>query len=321
MTREEILSLIGAYATGTLSADERKALFEAALDDQELFDELAREQGLKELLDGPGVKERLATALAPRRRSRSYFSKGWVWGAGAAFAIAVIAGIVLFRTPPQQRELAQVIVPTTPLPPPIATVTPTPAPVTRTPARAIPAPTPTIPAPAASPPPPPRAPASPPPAGQTNDALVVNGTAAGALAAPPTARGGGGGGRGGAVVPRAMAPLARLAAPTSRLAFDYSVTAEGAFRIVPASNGFLSVGANNGSTVSILVDNRPLQAGSVTEVPLPADCVSAIAIFSVREVPAGSLNITGPMDPPSGTKLDPNPTPDSRLIAVVPTKR
>jgi len=40
---DEIRKLIGGYATGTLTAAEQKLLFDAALDDQELFDELARE--------------------------------------------------------------------------------------------------------------------------------------------------------------------------------------------------------------------------------------------------------------------------------------
>ena len=54
MTRDEIRGLIGGYATGSLSEAERRTLFEAALDDQELFDELAREQALKEPAGGAG---------------------------------------------------------------------------------------------------------------------------------------------------------------------------------------------------------------------------------------------------------------------------
>jgi hypothetical protein len=73
--------------------------------------------------------------------------------------------------------------------------------------------------------------------------------------------------------------------------------------------------------MSVLFNNRLLQAGSVTEVPLPADCVSALAIFSAREMPPGLLNFTSPADAASGTKSDPNPTPDSVLIATVPVKR
>ena len=47
MTQEEIRKLLGGYATNALSADERRILFEAALEDQELFDVLAKEQALE----------------------------------------------------------------------------------------------------------------------------------------------------------------------------------------------------------------------------------------------------------------------------------
>ncbi len=140
MTRDEIRGLIGGVCHRDAERGaERKALFEAALDDQELFDELAREQALKELLDGPGVKERLITALAPRQKpwwSSAGWEKAWVWAAAGAFAIAVIAGIVLLKTPRQEKpaEIAQVIAPRTAPPPPISEPTP-PAPAPAAPAR------------------------------------------------------------------------------------------------------------------------------------------------------------------------------------------
>ena len=37
MKREDIEKLLGGYATGTLTGEERQALFEAALTDQALF--------------------------------------------------------------------------------------------------------------------------------------------------------------------------------------------------------------------------------------------------------------------------------------------
>jgi hypothetical protein len=64
MTRDEAKQLLGGYATGSLTEPERKALFEAALDDQELFEELAAEEGLKEILALPGAKQRLAAAVS-----------------------------------------------------------------------------------------------------------------------------------------------------------------------------------------------------------------------------------------------------------------
>src|ERR1017187_9537418 len=50
MSREEIQKLLGGYATDTLSEAERRALFEAAIEDQELFDALAKEQALRDVL-------------------------------------------------------------------------------------------------------------------------------------------------------------------------------------------------------------------------------------------------------------------------------
>ena len=48
MSREDIQKLLGGYATGTLTPEEQQALFSAALEDQELFDALAREQSLRD---------------------------------------------------------------------------------------------------------------------------------------------------------------------------------------------------------------------------------------------------------------------------------
>ena len=63
MRREELEKLLGGYATGTLTAQERTLLFEAALADQALFNALADEQALKELLDNPHARRHLLTAL------------------------------------------------------------------------------------------------------------------------------------------------------------------------------------------------------------------------------------------------------------------
>ena len=59
MSQDETRKLLGGYATDSLTEAERRVLFEAALQDQELFDELAGEQVLKEVLDEPGARQRL----------------------------------------------------------------------------------------------------------------------------------------------------------------------------------------------------------------------------------------------------------------------
>jgi len=353
MTREEIRSLIGGYATGSLSAAEREALFEAALDDQELFDELAREQALKELLDQPGVKPRLLEMLAPQRRRNA-----WVWAAAGAFAIAVIAGIMVFRTPPPQ-QLARVIAPAPAAPetavvPQALPVERQPAPVPRTlspqvvpprvvPSQAVPlqiVPPQVVPPQlvsetaakkvAAAPPPEPApqaklaesapvpAPAAPAPAAQLDGATSVATLGAVAGRAPAGGGGGRGGGRGGAA--RAMTLLSPAAAAPARFAFDYSLTPEGNLRIVPAASGFLTVGVGNGNTISGLVDNRPLQAGSVTVLPLPADAVVATVIFSAQRTTDSVRDLPDAAGPASGTKSDPNPSPNSFLSVSIRLK-
>jgi hypothetical protein len=100
MRREDIRKLLGGYATGTLTAEERQALFEAALDDQELFDALAKEQPLRELLEDPAARAHLLAALddgplpwavgqALPIANRLPRLERWLWG--HAVGIAAIA--------------------------------------------------------------------------------------------------------------------------------------------------------------------------------------------------------------------------------------
>jgi hypothetical protein len=114
--------------------------------------------------------------------------------------------------------------------------------------------------------------------------------------------------------------LAALAAKPTPLAFDYRLTPEGVLRIEPASAGFLTVSVVNsaGSSTSLFL-NRPVAAASVNEIMLPADAVTAMVIFGPRS--ATGYAGGGALDPPSGTKADPNPTPDSILAAIIPVKR
>ena len=92
MNNQELRKLIGGYATNTLTGSERKALFEAALDDQELFNALQDEQALKQLLADPASRQALRQAVEPLvNRSRP---KRWIWS--AAFATVAATVVVLF---------------------------------------------------------------------------------------------------------------------------------------------------------------------------------------------------------------------------------
>jgi len=104
VTRDDVEKLLGGYATGTLTAQERKLLFEAALADQTLFNALADEQALKELLDNPHARRRLLTALRAQASRPSLLSRlrGWllppaVRAVAGGLAVAVLAVTTVTR--------------------------------------------------------------------------------------------------------------------------------------------------------------------------------------------------------------------------------
>ncbi|HEY1240573.1 MAG TPA: hypothetical protein VGF16_08445 [Bryobacteraceae bacterium] len=92
MKREEIDKLLGGYATGTLTPEEREALFAAALDDQHLFDALCREEPLRELLQDPVVKARLTAGL---ERTPAPWYRRWLRPAAWAIPVAAMAAVVV----------------------------------------------------------------------------------------------------------------------------------------------------------------------------------------------------------------------------------
>src|ERR1700730_15248086 len=100
MTSEQARKLLGGYATNSLTEAERKALFEAALDDQELFDALQQEQALKELLADPisrnQIQQALADAPVSRAAGAAWWSRWWAWGgmAGAVAATVLIVAVI-----------------------------------------------------------------------------------------------------------------------------------------------------------------------------------------------------------------------------------
>ena len=89
MNREEIRKLLGGYATGTLTPEEQQALFAAALEDQELFDALGREQALRDLLRDPAAKGGIAGgAGCPAERAGF-----WKWMSRPLVAGLATAGV------------------------------------------------------------------------------------------------------------------------------------------------------------------------------------------------------------------------------------
>jgi hypothetical protein len=92
MTREQVRKLLGGYAAGTLTPAEETALFEAALEDQELFDELGREQALRDLLSDPAARAHLLAALDEPRPAWGQRAARWILG--NAVGLAAVACFV-----------------------------------------------------------------------------------------------------------------------------------------------------------------------------------------------------------------------------------
>jgi hypothetical protein len=292
MNPEDVRKLIGGYATGSLSEAERKLLFDAALDDQELFDELAGEQVLKEILDEPGARQRLLSALGAGQKSirAPWWSRPWPWmGAAVTVAVAIII-VVAQRTPlpqPPPQEIAQVLKSAEPVaaPPP-----PPPAPRPAAAPKALRKVAPQAPSVDAiaetradKAVPQPLADAPPPPAPRQ---------AVGAVS-EFAARGG-----------RAEALAANV---VSVFGFNYTVRGDGMLEILPSSPGFLSVADGD----SVLRPSGPVPAGVPVRVQIPAGTMSVtIGFYAVQ----GTTGMPVRRDDLSGTVTDQDPP--NRRIAI-----
>lgn len=115
MKPEEAEKLLGGYATGSLTDEEREVLFAAAIDDQKLFDSLADEEALRELLADNAYRQELIAALAETRPTLSGRIAAWwqrpaslAWAGGAAAVL--LAAVVVYRigAPPAETDIAMV---------------------------------------------------------------------------------------------------------------------------------------------------------------------------------------------------------------------
>ena len=285
MTPDDARKLLGGYATGSLTAAERKALFEAAIEDQELFDELAGEQVLKEVLDEPGARQRLLAALEPPRKHRV-----WLWvSAAGTLAIAVVIGIVVTQrtqAPPQQ--IAQVLKSPEPVNAPAAPPLAEPPPVRQKVAPRPPAPPPE------------------PPAELKKEERLADRLQEVKPQATPQAAGAARGFVAGAPAAAAFRSENAAVKAAGVFAFSYAVGADGFLQIVPASLGFLSVTAGD----SVVFPSAAVRAGIPVRIPIPSDATSLVITYS------GAPGITGSpvrRDEPSGTVTDQDP-PNGRII-------
>lgn len=102
LNRHDAEQLLGGYATGTLTEAERRDLMTAALNHQALFDALADEEVLRELLADPAARAELLAALAeaPAPKVVPFWRRHpGPLGLAASLLIAVTAGVAYLRTP------------------------------------------------------------------------------------------------------------------------------------------------------------------------------------------------------------------------------
>ncbi|MBN9658497.1 MAG: hypothetical protein J0H49_09990 [Acidobacteria bacterium] len=139
-TPEQIEMLLGGYATGTLTPEENKALMEAALHNQRLFDALMDEEALRETLADGDTRAALLAALRPAEKARAWWQAPWPWAAAATAVVALLV-LMVVRKPAPTTELAQrpaeekdqQIAQNLPKPEPVASALTTPKTLTATP--------------------------------------------------------------------------------------------------------------------------------------------------------------------------------------------
>jgi len=97
MSEHDVEKLLGGFAADTLMPEERIRLYTAAMQDQQLFNALADEEAMKELLADPQARDRLFRTLQQPAVSAEGSHSWWAWfkrSAVLAFAGALAA--VLF---------------------------------------------------------------------------------------------------------------------------------------------------------------------------------------------------------------------------------
>jgi hypothetical protein len=261
MPSDDILDLLGRYASGSLSSEERKRLFDAALDDQDLFDQVAREADLKALLDQPGVRNRMIHALEPPRRKRA-----WIFGAAGAVAASVAFLAFLLRPAPKPAEVSVAKVATpeiVPQPAPVAKAQP-PVPVAKEKMAPLKKKEIAL-----------AQPVNQPAKDANRDLDQV--TVASAPAPPPPAA---------APPPVRAQPQQNAVGGVGQLAtqargafsgFHYSVQTPGRLSIIPATDGFVFVKSADGA---ILFGPKNSAAGIILDIPVPDAVHSVVITFS-----------------------------------------
>jgi len=114
MKRGDAEKLLGGYAAGTLTPEEREALFAAALEDQQLYEALVREEPVRELFADPAARAQLLAALdgVPKPWYYREVHPGIILAAASTVAIVTL-GVKFWpvRTAPPVNVVAQAELP------------------------------------------------------------------------------------------------------------------------------------------------------------------------------------------------------------------
>jgi hypothetical protein len=111
---DDVRNLLGGYATGTLTEEEKKVLFEAALHDDALFAALADEHALKELLEDGAVRAQLLRATEEPRFTVLGALREWFESSKSKALVAtgaVLLAVIGFQQTRQTRQQVETTAP------------------------------------------------------------------------------------------------------------------------------------------------------------------------------------------------------------------
>ncbi len=99
MNEAEIRRLLSEYAAGSISDADRRILFQEALENQSVFESLAAEQPLADLMSDAAARSELRAALVPEgyRGLMGWLRRPWPIAAAATVAVALLAVFVSHR--------------------------------------------------------------------------------------------------------------------------------------------------------------------------------------------------------------------------------
>src|SRR4051794_17262717 len=121
---EDVRKLLGGYATGTLTQEERTLLYQAALEDASLFEALADEEALRDLLEDPRARAAVLNALENRPFTMTGALREWfgrpkskaLVATGAVLLVAVVISQLREKTPVEVARTSTPVTITAPAP-------------------------------------------------------------------------------------------------------------------------------------------------------------------------------------------------------------